>query len=310
MSSSTSFRRYASVLLLGLSLLVSGCSGAPGEADQAGSSAETAASSGTISAAGFADEMERLEQEYDARVGVSMIDVEEGEMLSYQGDERFGFASTMKAFAAVELLDSTTADERDELVRWTSEDVEAAGYAPVTEQAVESGMTLGELAEAAVRESDNTAMNLVLEHLGGPQGLQRRLEDAGDSVSRPVDVEPALNDVVAGDAANTSTSEALAENLARVAAGERLEEDDHRLFMEWMSSNPTGDTLIRAGAPEDWEVAEKSGGGGAIRNDVAVVRPPEGGPIVLVVLTERHDVDEEYEDALVADIAGVALAEG
>lgn len=307
MSPSTPLRHGA--LLLGLTLLASGCSGLPAEGDDVGTSAETASPADENPSSDSIAAVEQLEQEYDARVGVSMIDLGDGGTLTHRSDERFGFASTMKAFAAAALLHSTSAEERRQRVQWTSADLDAAGYSPVTVQAVETGLTLGELAEAAVRESDNTAMNLILEHLGGPEGLQRSLEGLGDSVSRPVDVEPELNEIIPGDAANTSTAGALAGNLERLVDGDWLDEDDRRVFMEWMSGNPTGDTLIRAGAPEDWSVAEKSGGAGAIRNDAAVLQPPEGAPIVLVVLTERNDADDEYEDALVAEVAGAVLAD-
>lgn len=298
MALSTPLRSFT--LLLGMTLLVSGCSGHSAE----GAERDTTGTSDSI------DAVEQLEQEYDARVGVFMIDLEDGSTLSHQGAERFGFASTMKTFAVAALLHSTSAEELSERVHWTSEDVEAAGYAPVTELAVDTGLTWRELAEAAVRESDNTAMNLILERLGGPEGLQDALVEIGDSVSRPVDIEPELNDIVAADAANTSTAETLADNLERIVAGEWLDEDDRRLLLEWMSENPTGDTLIRAGAPENWSVAEKSGGAGAIRNDVAILQSSEGEQVVLVVLTERNDTDAEYEDALVADVAEAVLAEG
>ncbi len=258
------------------------------------------------STAEFTSAVEDLEEEYDARVGLALVDVGSGEQLSHRADERFGFASTMKAYAAAALLDTTSEQERDVVVRWTVEDVEAAGYSPVTEAAVQSGLRLDELAEAAVRESDNLAMNLVLEELGGPEGLEEVLKGAGDSTSRPVDVEPDLNDVEAGEDDNTSTAEALAGTLERIATGEWLDEDDRSVLLDWMSDNATGDPLIRAGAPKGWQVADKSGGAGAIRNDVAVVSPPERAPIVLVVLTERND-GADYDDALVADVARLAL---
>lgn len=307
MSSSIPLRPGA--LALGMALLVSGCSSVPAEGGGVDAPAEPASPAEEAPPSDPVEAVEQLEQEYDSRVGVSMIDLEDGDTLNHRSDERFGFASTMKAFAAAALLHSTGAEERGQLVQWTSADIEAAGYSPVTEHAVDTGLTLGELAEAAVRESDNTAMNLILEHLGGPEGLRRALEGIGDSVTRPVDVEPELNDVVAGETANTSTADALAGDLERLVAGEWLDEGDRRVLLDWMGGNATGDTLIRAGAPEGWSVAEKSGGAGAMRHDVAVLRPPEGEPIVLVVLTERNDADAEYEDALVADVAEAVLPE-
>ncbi|MGJ9413686.1 class A beta-lactamase [Aeromicrobium sp. CF4.19] len=253
--------------------------------------------------------LEQLEAKHDARIGVSLIDVDEDVTLGFNEDERFGFASTMKAYAAAALLDATSAEERAELVRWTSDDVAAAGYSPVTERSVDTGLSLEELAEAAVRESDNTAMNLVLRRLGGPEGLAAALRNAGDSTSQPVDIEPGLNDVVRGEEANTSTAAALAANLERIITGEWLAADDRALFLDWMSGNATGDTLVRAGAPAEWEVAEKSGGAGPMRNDVAILQPPRGGPIVLVVLTERNDPEDTYDDVLIEDVTRAVLSQ-
>lgn len=72
------------------------------------------------------------------------------ETISYRGTERFGFASTLKVFAVAEFLRRTSADGRDELVRWTEFDIDRAGYSPVTTEALDTGLTAAELAEAAV----------------------------------------------------------------------------------------------------------------------------------------------------------------
>src|SRR5690625_6617540 len=56
-----------------------------------------------------------------------------------------------------------------------------------------------------------------------------------------------------------------------VLGADHLAPADKELLIDWMSANATGDTLIRAGAPTDWVVADKSGGAGPLRNDIAVV---------------------------------------
>ena len=48
-------------------------------------------------------------------------------------------------------------------------------YSPVTEKHVDTGMKLGEIAEAAVRSSDNTAGNILFNEIGGPKGYEKRL---------------------------------------------------------------------------------------------------------------------------------------
>jgi beta-lactamase class A len=252
-------------------------------------------------------ELAALEAEFDARIGVSAVDTGSGRQVLHRQDERFGYASSIKALAAAEFLRSVPADERDEVVTWTAADVEAAGYSPVTGESIDGGLPLAQLAEAAVRRSDNTALNLVLDRLGGPIALDRALEQLGDTTTDVVDDEPALNTIAPGSTANTTTPAAFTADLTAVALGDALPAADRALLLDWMSGNATGDALIRAGAPEGWTVADKSGGAGGLRNDVAVVTPPGRDPIVLSVLTSRNDPEADYDDALVARAAAVVL---
>lgn len=254
-----------------------------------------------------AEALEEIEREYQARVAVSAIHTDTGESVNFREDERFGFASTLKAFAAAEVLRQVPGAERDRPVKWSQTHVDQAGYSPVTEQHTDSGLTILELAEAAVRDSDNTAMNLVLERIGGPAGMNDALAELGDDVTQVVDIEPALNDADLVTGANTTTAAAFTSALQELLESDYLVPADRDLWLEWMSGNATGDALIRAGAPDEWVVADKSGGAGALRNDIAVVTPPGQGPIVITVLTERWDSEEPYDDALVAKVAGVVF---
>jgi beta-lactamase class A len=249
-----------------------------------------------------------LESRYDARVGLSVLDTGSGATLDHRADERFGYASSLKAFAAAALLDATDDADLDRVVTWTQADVDAAGYSPLTSQHVADGLPLRQLAEAAVRQSDNTALNLVLAELGGPAGLDAALAAQGDDVTDVVHTEPELNTPTPGSTADTTTPAAFTATLARITDGDWLATDDRATVRDWMSGNATGDTLIRAGAPDGWQVADKSGGAGSIRNDVAIVTPPAGDPVVISVLTTRNDPAATYDDALVAEAARIALA--
>ncbi|MGN8048404.1 class A beta-lactamase [Curtobacterium sp. 22159] len=248
-----------------------------------------------------------LEQQYAATVGVVATDTSSGATVAYGGDRRFGYASTLKVFAAAQFLRSVHGSDRDVRVRWTAADVAAAGHSPVTAEHVADGLTSAQLAEAAVRDSDNTAMNLVLQRIGGPQGLDAAFRELGDRTTEVVHDEPSLNDVRPGSTDDTTTASAFAASLARVLDGRTLSAADTALLERWMSGNATGDTLIRAGAPAGWTVADKSGGAGGIRNDIARVTRPGGGPIVIAVLTSRNDPGVAYDDALVAKTASVVL---
>jgi len=249
-----------------------------------------------------------LEEQFDARLGVYAVDTETDEAVSWRADERFAYASTIKALAAAVVLDQTTDAELDEQVSYTAE--ELVPYSPVTEQSVGVGMSLREVLDAAVRFSDNTAANLMFDEIGGPSGLDDALAQVGDDVTQVERVEPDLNEAVPGDPRDTSTPRALAADLRAFVVDDALEPSDQAQLVDLLRGNTTGDALIRAATPEGWVVGDKTGSGGfGTRNDIAVLWPPDDAPpVVMVVMSSRTTEDAEYDDALIAEAAGAALA--
>lgn len=302
--------RFVPVLVGGVvtALAMVGCAGPVPDRSPAVSVTPTAsATATTIDRRGVSKVLAALEHEYDATVGVVATDTSTGESIAYNGDRRFGYASTLKAFAAAQFLRSVHGADREARVRWTAADVATAGYSPVTSQHLDDGLTYVQLVDAAVRQSDNTALNLVLQRIGGPAALDRALADLGDTTTEVVHPEPDLNTIEPGSTEDTTTPAAFTADLATVLDGHTLDEADTAQLVDWMSGNATGDALIRAGAPTGWTVADKSGGAGGIRNDIARVTRPGSGPIVISVLTTRNDPDAPYDDALVAKTARVVL---
>lgn len=248
----------------------------------------------------------QLENKFDARIGVYAIDTGSNQTIEYRPDERFAFASTYKALAAAILLQQNSLEELKKVITYTEDDL--VTYSPITEKHVDTGMTLLELSEAAVRFSDNTAGNLLFEALGGPKGFEKALREIGDNVTKAERFEPDLNNFTPGDTRDTSTPRALATSLQAFAVSDLLSDDKHELFTDWLKGNATGDALIRAGAPEGWEVGDKSGAGGyGTRNDVAIVWSPNREPIVIAILSRHNTEDAEYDNKLISQAAEIAL---
>ncbi len=251
-------------------------------------------------------EFAELENKYDARLGVYAIDTGTNRKVSYRPQERFAYASTYKALAAGALLQHYSIDQLDELVTYNSEDL--VSYSPVTQLHVDTGMTLREVAEAAVRYSDNTAGNLLFEKLGGPEGFETALRKLGDNITQVDRYETDLNSAVPGDTRDTSTPKALATSLQDFAVSDLLPTEKRTILTDWMRGNATGDALIRAGAPTGWEVDDKSGAGSyGTRNDIAIVWPPNRAPIVIAVLSSRDTQNATYDNTLIAEAAKVTL---
>ncbi|MET8362521.1 class A beta-lactamase [Micromonospora sp. NPDC005194] len=252
-------------------------------------------------------EFRQLEERFDARLGVYAIDTGTGRTVQYRDDERFAYSSTYKALAAAEVLDETTDVELDRVVRYSADDL--VTYSPITERHVAEGMTLRAIADAAVRYSDNTAGNLLLRQLGGPQKFEKELREVGDKVTDPARYETELNEARPGDRRDTSTARALTQDLRAYAVGHALEPADRDILNGWLRGNTTGGELIRAGVPDGWVVGDKTGAGGyGTRNDIAVIWPPDRAPIVLAVLSSRDEKDASYDNALIARATEVVVA--
>jgi beta-lactamase class A len=247
-----------------------------------------------------------LEARYRARLGVVAIDTGSGRQVAARADERFPFASSNKVFIAAAVLQRASDAELDEVVHYARTDLLA--HAPITQRHVAEGMTVRALLDAALRYSDNTAANLLVERLGGPAAVQRFLRSIGDRTTSVDRIEPQLNSAVPGDEQDTTTPHAFAADLERVLVGSALPEPRRRLLEGLLRRSTTGGPSVRAGVPERWTVADKTGSGAhGVRNDIAVVRPPGRAPIVMVLLSERRAPDAASDDALLADAARVLV---
>jgi beta-lactamase class A len=254
------------------------------------------------------DRLAELERRFDARLGVYAMDTGSGREVGHRADERFAMCSVFKVLAVAAVLDRNPPEHLDQRVYYRASDL--LDHAPVAEQHVADGMTIRELCDAAIRYSDNTAANLLLADLGGPNEITAFARSLGDDVTRLDRIEPDLNSAIPGDERDTTTPRAIAGTVRTLVVGDRLEPADRALLTDWLVDNATGDARIRAGVPAGWRVGDKTGTGSyASANDVAVMWPPGAPPIVLAVLTSRAAEDADVDDALLAEAARVVAEE-
>jgi beta-lactamase class A len=287
---------------------IGGCSSNDDDSTEAPS--ETSASSSTPADIS-ADKFEELESTYDVRLGVYAVDTGTEQEIEYRADERFGHASTFKALLCGIVLQQNSIDDLGHVITYTRDDL--VSWSPITESNIDTGMSIGELCEAAVSYSDNTATNLLLNEIGGPSALQEALRDNGDDVISTDRYETEMSEAAPGDTRDTSTPRSIGTSLRTFVLDDALPEEKRAMLTDWLVENTTGANLIRAGVPDDWVVGDKTGNGGyGTRNDIAVAWPPDGDPVVIAVLSSRGQHDAGHDDQLIADTAGVvvdALAE-
>lgn len=241
-----------------------------------------------------------VEQRFGRRIGVHALDTGTGVTVGHRDGERFLLCSVVKSLMAGFVLHLSTGDPGllDRRVRYGPGDLLA--YAPVATRKLGTGMTMAELCEAAVTVSDNTAHNLLLRETGGPAALTAHLRGLGDPTTRADRTEPELN--APAGAQDTTTPAAIARTLRALTVGDALPAPQRDRLVCWLRANTTGDEQIRAGVPAGWQVGDKTGRGSANENnDIGLLLPPQGAPVVLTAFTVPADpADERGEDAIAA----------
>lgn len=307
MTSSNSRTIVPAAVLVLVAGLLSGCG--DGHARTAGGTVSTPAATAVsaTSQARVSQQLGRIEHSFHARLGVFALDTGTGRTVTYQADDRFAYCSTIKALAAGVLFERDTDEQLDHVVTYRAADI--VDDSPITPQHVGTGMTVRDLIAAALRFSDNTALDLLLNQIGGPSGLQTALRGLGDSTTLVARTEPSLNDATPGDTRDTSTARALGTDLRGLVLGDTLTTSRRQALTSLLVANTTGGPYIRAGVPTGWKVGDKTGNGGyGTRNDIAIVWPAHGSPIVLAILSDRGSANATSDDALIADATKTAIA--
>ncbi|TQM15513.1 class A beta-lactamase [Pseudonocardia kunmingensis] len=247
-----------------------------------------------------------LERRFDARLGVYALDTGSGATIAHRADERFAFCSTFKGLAAAAVLHRNPMSHLDTVVTYGEGDLLKSAI--VTREHVASGMTIGQLCDAAVRFSDGTAGNLLLRDLGGPAELTAYTRGLGDTVTRMDRVEPDIVEATPGDPRDTSSPRALGTDYQRIVLDDALPGEARAFLRDLLERNTTGAERVRAGVPRGWTVADKTGTGDyGTLNDIAIVWPPDRAPLVVSVMSSKAAQDAPYDQAVIAEAAAFVM---
>jgi beta-lactamase class A len=257
------------------------------------------------------DDLAALERRYGGRLGVAILDTAAGgRSIARRGNERFPLCSTFKVLAAALILSRVDAGKERLDRRIVYGKDQLVTYSPVTEKhAGGDGLTLGEVCEAAITLSDNTAGNLMLDSFGGPAALTAYVRSLGDTVTRLDRHETELNEAKPGDPRDTTSPVAMVITLRKTLLGDALSASSRKQLTAWLLANKTGDKRLRAGVPKGWRVGDKTGSGERnATNDVAIIWPPGRAPILVAAYYVEARGTADDRNAVIAEVGRLATA--
>lgn len=191
-----------------------------------------------------------IERRHGGRLGVFALDTGSRRILAWRADERFTMCSTFKGLLAAQLLARVDAGEEKLERKLFYGPGDLLVGSPVTTAHVDEGaLSIGILARAIVETSDNTAANLLMRALGGPESLTRFLRTLGDEATRADRYEPDAN--LYDPLLDTTTPRAITLTTRRILLGNVLTPKSRKMLEGWMIAATPGKGRLRAALPRD-----------------------------------------------------------
>ncbi|WP_208764156.1 class A beta-lactamase [Shewanella aestuarii] len=287
---------------------------------------------------GIAQKLEALSKGLVGSIGIAAQEMSTGECITVNGDESFVMASTYKVAIAVTVLRQVDEGKLKltDLVDCPAEKM-VAGPNPLATYLFHPGVKLSvaNLIEPMITDSDNSATDFLLELVGGPEVVTQMLRSLGITDFR-VDryVSEILRDfygleekvylpyaAVAAtkhpevflkiadrnldyekDPRDQTTPNAMLQLLLAIDNGTALSEESREFLLGVMSRTTTGKARLQGLLPKGTPVADKTGTIGGVANDVGYVTLPDGRRFAIAVFTKSSATSEAQRECAIAEV--------
>jgi len=250
-----------------------------------------------------------LESETGVTIGVAAGQHDRG-AYAYRGGDAFPMCSLFKTLAVARLLRDHAYDDELWKRRIPFRQDQIVENSIICEADEDRNMSVEELADAALRFSDNTAGNLLLELIGGPLQIGAYATSLGARSTRLDRWEPELNEATPGDLRDTSTPSDIRNLYETILLGDALSTLGQARLRAWMLRNATAGKRLGAAIPPGSELADKTGAGGfGVVNDAGVVWHKGYAPLTIAVMTRTDDADAPNDNSVVARAGKLVIEE-
>lgn len=252
------------------------------------------------------DRLTSIEHQQGVKIGLYAYDTNNKHVIAHHAEERFPFQSTFKMIGVGALLYQ---DDRkpiiDKKVSITPQDM--VSWHPISGKYINKDVPLKVLAEGAIAYSDNTAINKIIEQIGGINQINRFARISQNPSFKLKHIESNLNSDPKKEM-DTATPKDMAASVQHLLLGDVLSQGNRSLLKSWMQNNTTGYKRIRAGVPLGWTVADKTGSGSfGVANDVGMAWSANCKPIILSIYTYKPEKTAKTSDAAIAEVTQAVM---
>lgn len=256
--------------------------------------------------------IEQIISAKNATVGISIKGIEDKDTLSINGNLKAPMMSVFKFHIALTVLDQVDKGklklEQQFFIK--KEDLLPDTWSPMRDEFPDGNinLTLDQLLRYTVSHSDNNGCDILLKIIGGTETVQKFINKQGVK-----DFTIKVNEQQMGSwenlYVNTTTPLATTALLEKFYKGEVLKKDTTKYLYQIMVETSRGITWMKAGLPENTELAHRTGISGTndenlrvALNDVGIVKLPNGKHFILSVYLKNITETKEDTEKIIADI--------
>lgn len=257
-------------------------------------------------------ELNKIISSKNATVGISIKGIEDKDTLSINGNLKAPMMSVFKFHIALAVLDKVDEGKLSltQEVFIKKKDLHENTWSPMREDFPDGNvnLTLDKLLRYTVSHSDNNGCDILIDLVGGTKVVQKFINQQGikDFVIKVNEnqMRSWKNLYV-----NTTTPLATTALLEKFYKGEILKESTTKYLYQIMVETSRGLTWMKAGLPENTELAHRTGISGTnddnlrvAMNDIGIVKLPNGKHFILSVYLKNITEKQEDTEKIIADI--------
>ncbi len=259
----------------------------------------------------------KLIKPFKGKVGISITNINTNEKISINGNEKFPMQSVYKFPLAIAVFDQIDKGnlKLDQKMTLDKSDLLPNTHSPLRQKYPQgTDITLKEIIEKTVSESDNNGCDYLFRLLGGCKKVNTFIKKHVASGINIVFTEEEMHKDSTTQYTNYAQPAALNTLLVKFYTGKILSKNSKASLWEMLTETKTAPNRIKGLLPKGTLVGHKSGwSGGDDRgftnaiNDVGIVILPNGTAFAITILISDTFEKSEKSDELSSKISKIAF---
>lgn len=252
----------------------------------------------------------KLIKNKDCIVGVSVIS---GNRMWNVGNQKQPLLSVFKILVALKVLENENINLNTKL-KIDKSMLNKSTYSPMLKKfgSVPFEISIKELLEYMISQSDNNACDILLDYYGGIAELEKYIHSIGFTDIEIFVNEKEMNIDIEKQYLNKAYNKDIVRLIKKAHEGKILSEDRTEFFNEIMIKTSTGENKLKAGLPQDAVIGHKTGSSSRNKNgekiadnDAGFIILKNGKSYYISVMLTDSKMPDDMNAKLIKDISSI-----